>query len=356
MIRQIARLAKPVPALSPDAVAIAVYADAKGDLVTAREAGFEGVACVDDAARAFQLYCALWHKTNMAWAKQWCDGLLDFILAMQRDDGAWCNFIKDWDGTINDETRTSVAGGHFWQARAMLALANGRTYFDDQRIEDALRRGALHFDGDEVPADVRALHVLTAIELRNEDSRLGYSTIASWCDEIAGRRNGDVLMNSPDEQGRPHLWGHLQEFALSRASVTLERPDLLDVAVRSATIVFEDAIRSGFDAPMTSPYDVATSVATMTELAANTKNLKFEELASLARAWFHGRNSASRPVYDINHGRVADGIDKGRLNASSGAESNIEGAIALLDEVIAHAVTLDVKDIEPPSAPESKDR
>jgi hypothetical protein len=344
-----------VPALSPNAIAIAVYADAKGQFITAQEAGFEGVACVDDAARALQLYCALWSRTGLAWAKEWCDGLVDFILAMQRDDGRWCNFIKDWDGDINADTRTSVAGGHFWHARAMLALANGRTYFDDERIEDALRRGATHLDDVEVPADVRALHVLTAIALRGQDPRLDFSTITTWCDEIAECRSGDVLMNSPDETGRPHLWGHLQEFALSRASVVLERPDFLDVAERSASAVFDGVIRSGFDQPQTSPYDVATSVLTMSELATTTKNLKFDELHSLAREWFHGRNSAGTPVYDVENGRVADGIDKGCLNASSGAESNIEGALALLNEVIVHAGTLDVESIKAPRTSNPKD-
>ncbi len=58
-----------MPALSPNAIAIAVYADAKGQFITAQEAGFEGVACVDDAARALQLYCALWSRTGLAWAK-----------------------------------------------------------------------------------------------------------------------------------------------------------------------------------------------------------------------------------------------------------------------------------------------
>jgi hypothetical protein len=43
-----------------------------------------------------------------------------------------------------------------------------------------------------------------------------------------------------------------------------------------------------------------------------------------------GRNSASQPVYDAARGMVFDGIDNGRVSQNSGAESNIEGALAFL--------------------------
>jgi hypothetical protein len=39
-------------------------------------------------------------------------------------------------------------------------------------------------------------------------------------------------------------------------------------------------------------------------------------------------------VYDRDAGRVHDGIDDGVLNPHSGAESNIVGAQALIDDVI----------------------
>jgi hypothetical protein len=58
-------------------------------------------------------------------------------------------------------------------------------------------------------------------------------------------------------------------------------------------------------------------------------------LRDQARAWFDGRNSASQPIYDRVNGRVLDGIDDGRLNPHSGAESNIVGAQALLPDVAA---------------------
>jgi hypothetical protein len=346
LIRQIARLSRSVPALSDQAVAIAVYADAQGSFVTAQEAGFEGVACIDDAARGFDLFCAIWRSTGLTWAKQWCDGLLDFILAMQQEDGQWFNFIKDWDGSINRDSRTSLAGGHFWQARAMLALARAQALFGDQRIDDALRRGSGVLMDAPAPSDVRALHVLIAIELQDRD-HMWRPNIAKWCNEIIDCSDRGMLMNSPDERDTPHLWGHLQEFALAKASVLLDQHRMLEVAERSASKIFEGLIDSGFDRPHTSPYDVASAVAAMSELREVTKEAKYDDLATLARRWFHGRNPASTPVYDINLGLVADGVDNGQVSTNSGAESNIEGAIALLEETTERARSLSFATMTP---------
>jgi hypothetical protein len=60
----------------------------------------------------------------------------------------------------------------------------------------------------------------------------------------------------------------------------------------------------------------------------------------MARAWFDGRNPARSAVYDREEGRVYDGIDEGLVNLHSGAESNVVGAQALLDQVIRTAPVL----------------
>jgi hypothetical protein len=79
----------------------------------------------------------------------------------------------------------------------------------------------------------------------------------------------------------------------------------------------------------------------MSELSDVTKDPRYEDLTSLARRWFYGRNPASAPVYDVTIGLVADGIDNGQINEHSGAESNIEGALALLDETIERSKAFD---------------
>lgn len=139
-------------------------------------------------------------------------------------------------------------------------------------------------------------------------------------------------MNSPDEGGRPHLWGHVQEAVLADASVVLDRSDLGTLAVSSADAVFAEVIESGFDLPHVHSYDVQSAVFVMDRLAAVTGQPRYIELAQKARSWFDGRNPAGAAILDRATGRVADGLDDGRVSDRSGAEANITAGLALLND------------------------
>lgn len=342
MLRQLARLGRSVPFAGDGALALAVYSDALNEPVRAHESGYEGVACVDDAARALELYCDLWKATQLPWVRRWCDGLLTFILAMQGADGQWLNFILDWEGTPNRTGPTSRAGGAFWQARAVLALTHAAPILHDTRIDLALSHGLPHIlSATDVASDVRALHIRAALALADQPSPLELlRQLEPWSQQLLSCRNGDVLMNSPDERGAPHLWGHIQEGVLADVAVRLGHDDWLAIARRSAELVFASAVETGFDLPRVQPYDVASAVYTLTRLAAATGDPSFISLAEASRAWFDGRNPAGRPVYDRREGRVRDGIDHGAVSTHSGAEANIVGAETLFDATVAAASRL----------------
>jgi hypothetical protein len=351
VLRQIARLTRNVPAAGERALAVAVYADAVNITVDAREAGYEGVACVDDAARALEVYCDLWDATRLPWVLRWCEGLLDFILYMRDPDGRWVNFILDWNGTPNRAGRTSVAGGGFWQSRALAALAHASRTLPDERIQPALTLGLHHIvNAIDVPSDVRALHIMTALALKDgAASSAWHAPLTAWCEEIINCQNGGVLMNATAERGRPHLWGHIQEGVLADAGARLGRDDLIAAACRSADALYPALIARCFDQPRTQPYDVASAVYSLTRLGAVTGRGDYAVLAADARAWFDGRNPAGRPVYDRDAGRVSDGLDGTTLSTHSGAESNIVAAQALLEDATALAPTLAV-DVAVPAA------
>jgi hypothetical protein len=338
VLRQLARLTRRVPAAGARVCALSVYANDEDTALAARDRGFEGVACVDDSARAVVLLFDLYREVGDARLLEWAKGLLDFVLYMQRDDGRFHNFIRDWDGTINVDGPTSYAGGTFWQARAVRALAKAHLALRDERVGLPLAQGFAFATEHDAPPDVRAIHVLAAIDL----TRAGLTpvlreTLERWCDEIAECRDGDVLRNAPAEPAPPHLWGHLQEGALAEAAMILDRPDLLEVARRSAQAFLAPHIERAFPEPTVQPYGVASAVFAMDRLHQVTSEVAYARWREYARAWFDGRNSAEKPVYDRESGRVADGIDDGRINAHSGAESNIVGAQALLPEVAARA-------------------
>jgi hypothetical protein len=337
VLRQLARLTRTVPAAGANAVALAVYAGADGAPIPARESGVEGVACVDDTARAIVLLCAVWEATELPWVRTWCDGLLDFLAWMQDPDGRWVNFVSDWDGTRNRDGTSSFSGGAFWQARALQAAARAAIVLDDARASAMLDRG-MPWMGAPAPPDVRALHILTVVDLlRAGRVPRMRDHVTRWIDQMLACTRDGMLLNARGETGHPHLWGHVQEAALADAGALLGRDDVVAIAQRSADLVFRDAIASGFDLPCVQPYDVTSAILVMDRLHAVTGVAEDAELAESARQWFDGRNPARRPVYDAGTGRVADGIDEGRLNANSGAESNVVAALALLDRVVEQA-------------------
>ena len=356
MLRQLARLTVPLEAAGDRACAIAVYADAADRTIPAAERGFEGVACVDDAARALVLFSDVWSATGLPRMRDWALGLLDFLLYMQLADGRFVNFISDWSGERNDDGVTSFPGGGFWHARGVRALARATVVLRDDRARDALERGLRHvLAARDVPADVRSIHVLAALELLRAGSFPELEDIVpTWCEEIAGCQRDSVLLDNPDET-EPHLWAHLQEGVLAEAGSFLGREDLIATARQSTLLYLAPQIDAGFDAPTVQPYGVASAVYSTERLRAVTEEPRFDELWRMARGWFDGRNPARRAVYDRAEGRVYDGVDDGVINVHSGAESNVVGAQALIDQVIRTAPVL-APLIEASFVPEARER
>jgi hypothetical protein len=335
MLRQLARLTRPVPAAGPDALAVAVYAGTDDEPRMARESGFEGVACVDDAARLLDVLCDVWTRSKQPWAERWARGLLEFCLWMQEPDGRWINFVYDWEGTRNASGITSATGESFWQARALVGVSHAWLTFADERAREAVLAGLDHAVAKPAPPDVRALHILTARRLIADAGIKGLrSSMREWTSELADCRDDGILKNSLEETGRPHLWAHIQEGVLAWSSEVLDEPSLLGTAARSAEELVAPAVRSSFDADSTTPYDVASCVYSLDRLYEATGGGHWAELAADARAWFDGRNAAGEPVYDRGRGRVADGIDEGRISRNSGAEANIVTAEALFPDAL----------------------
>jgi len=315
---------------TPTAVGLAIYADHSGEQFGARESGEEGVACVDDAARALVLWSDLWVRTRLPVAREWVDGLLAFCRSMQQDDGRFVNFVLDWSGARNTDGVTSRAdGASFWQARGARGLAKVWRVFSDQRARADYLRARASFDDRPVGSDARAVQVLAAL-----DAGDSAADISRWCDDIASQRRGDVLLDGHDAT-EPHLWGHIQEGVLATAGTTIGRPDWLEIARRSADAYLFPIIEAGFALPVVQPYGAASAAYAMARLAEVTGEARYAAAARDARAWFDGRNPAGRPVYDRAAGRVADGVDGVQLNPHSGAESNVVGAQALFDDVAA---------------------
>lgn len=345
MIRQLSLLLRPVPALGSGALALATYAHPTGpqfDLRPAAESGYEGVACVDDAARAALLYTEIWRRHGLPWAREAAEGLLRFTGAMQLEDGAFVNFIAGWDGEPQLTTPTSRPGGGPWQARAMHALARGMTVFGAGTYAAAFEAGTPALAEPTPYLDIRALSAIVMLEYWQATAAPSAAAQAlAWAEAIAATHVGDLL---PDRAGSEdiHLWGHLQEAALARIGTAFGHNDLVRAAARSADAVLVPAAERGFAGPRSLAFDVSCTIAGLDAVATATGEMRYFSAAASARAWFDGRNAAQQPVYDRARGLVRDGIDGGRLSENSGAESNIEGGLALLDALPWATMAVDI--------------
>lgn len=285
---------------------------------------------MDDAARAIVLYSGIWRRHRLPWARMAVSSLLQFLAYMQDEDGRFGNFIVEWTGRRNRAGSTSQPGGSAWQARAVHALACGLAIAGGDEWDERFTR-ALRWVDDAIPyLDVRAVCVLAMLEhWRATGAPDSADRAVAWSREIARHASGSSLLNAAGVEPI-HLWGHLQEAALAETGSVFGQPELVECARASAEAVLVPVVDSGFDFERVLPFDVSCTVAGLAAVARATADERYAAFAARARQWFHGRNTAGQPVYDARHGMVYDGIDHGVVSQNSGAESNIEGALALL--------------------------
>ncbi|BCX06136.1 MAG: hypothetical protein KatS3mg053_4074 [Candidatus Roseilinea sp.] len=93
------------------------------------DASGEGIACVDDVARAALVYLAHYRATHDQRALDKARRALNFVRYMQADDGEFYNFVTDRAGTINRAGITSYKSLDWWAMRGLWALARGYAVF-----------------------------------------------------------------------------------------------------------------------------------------------------------------------------------------------------------------------------------
>ena len=235
------------------------------------DASGEGIAAVDDAARAALVYLTDYESTSDPASLDKARRLLNFVLYMQADDGQFYNFITDRSGTINQTGNTSFKSSGWWAARAARALGAGyrvmRTVDPDyasqldqafQRILDvwagevATNYGKYdQVHGIPVPAwlisggsDVTSIAVLALLEYDTATDGQDAATrdvLTKLSEGLAAYQAGDhrnfPFGWHPDSATSPftwHAWGSTQSFALARAGQQLSRPEWIVSAQREA--------------------------------------------------------------------------------------------------------------------------
>ena len=364
-------------ALAGDSVSIVhIYANSPDyRWESAAESGPEGIACVDDAARAAVMFLRSYELRGDAESLERARGLLKFVMHMQSGDGEFYNFIRA-DHTVNVSGKTSFKSFGWWGVRGLWAMAMGGRVF---RARDSLFSRRLtervslmiplvsaslkeygitrKVSGYTIPrwllyesgADVTSELLLGLLEYRKGGADGSVDVLIR---ELAA---GLLVMQDGDGKRPPyglhrswetlwHMWGNAQTQALSAAGALLHDTTMIGSAVREARGWYGRLLMDGFlkefDVAGSAPprvyeqiaYGVRPMAAGLIRLYEATGDRDYLLMGGLAASWLTGNNPSGRAVYDPATGRCYDGIrDSVTLNLNSGAESTIEALYTLLE-------------------------
>jgi len=343
--------------------------------VDAKESGPEGIACVDDAARAAVVMLRYYELHHDASALAEARSLLKFVSAMETEEGEFYNFIFA-DHSINRTGKTSFKSFGWWAARGVWSMSIGYRIFKDvdtafaSKLKAGIVRSLPHIDellknygkerieaGFRVPgwlvyesgADVSSELLLGLIEFYRAT---GEAKIKEDIKKIA---DGLMMMQDGDAAAFPyglhrswetmwHLWGNGQSQALAVAGVLFNDSTMIRSARREAEGFYTRLLINGFikEMDVAHPgsnihhdqiaYGVRPMAVALLRLYDATKNENYLAMAGLAASWLFGNNAAGEQMYDPASGRCFDGIkDPLALNKNSGAESTIEALHTLVE-------------------------
>jgi len=336
------------------------------------DAAGEGIAAVDDVARAALVYLDDYMTTKDASVLNKARRALNFVKYMQTPDGQFYNFVTDRAGTINQAGVTSFKSLDWWAMRGLWALARGYAVFKEAdpayaatlraaylRTEHALSSTianagkVITVHGFDVPAwlpggaaDRAAVAVLALAEYQQTEPNADTDTLlTTLADGIAAFQVGGPgeypFGIHPDTINAPgfwHAWGSHQAQALALAGRVMKNDKWIDSAAKEAHTFFSWQLAAGLINKMGAvparegqiAYGVNTMVQAFMNLYAATNDASYARMGGLMASWFFGNNFAHTPMYDPQTGRALDGIDAAlKVNQNAGAESTIEALMAL---------------------------
>lgn len=350
---------------------VALYAEAPDYRPTGSPArdGYEGIASLDDAARAAVVYLRAYEATGDTRARDEALGLLAFVVAMEEGDGEFVNFI-DAQGRPNRGAASSRKSVPYWAARSIWALGEAVRVLGPRDpselktvrpvLDRAVNRMAREIEagrliGGSATATAEGLLGLLALQRAEPSPRitgLAERTAALLVPLSMGSMQTPPWGARVDRPGaRWHAWGSRSTTALAEAAMVLNRPDFATAARREADALWGRFLLAGrvasaitsrsansTDGGWTTEWfpQIAYGIGPIVEgylaLADATGEREYAVFAGLSAGWFLGANPARLSMYDEKSGRTFDGIDGPlplRVNRNAGAESTIEALLAL---------------------------
>lgn len=323
--------------------------------------GFEGIASVDDAARAAVIYLRDYEITGDAGSHDEALGLLAFITAMEQGDGEFVNFI-DSAGRLNRNAPSSRKSMSYWAARSIWALGEAVRVLGPKdsaqlkRMRPVLDRALArmsreidsgHLIGESTTATSEAL--LGVLSLEKTGHSAANTTLGQRTADLIALKSSGTMSTAPwgahvDGPTAPwHAWGSRSVEALATSQSALGRLEYGASARKEADGLWGRFLLAGqiptevsSDGTATWYPQIAYGIGSIVDgylaLAEISSDPRYAVFAGLTAGWFLGANPERLSMYDEKTGRTFDGIDGPnplKVNRNAGAESTVEALLAL---------------------------
>lgn len=340
----------------------------------------EGIACVDDVARAAVFY--LWHYrfTSTKESLHKAHRLINFLFALQAENGLFFNFI-DQNYHIEKKIENSLPVPNWWAWRALWALSEANTTIRDTEpaladtLAERINRTLVHMtqyqllneqydsvEGLMVPtwlpqkyaADQAAVIILALqpyYELYHDPRAI--ETIKLMADGILKMQYGgkDKFPYGAflSWMNYWHAYGNSQAHALLLAYKATRQEKYRDAALNEIdnfyrwlmdedylnyfSVQSSDSVLELMDSAKFEQiaYGIRPMVFACLQAYELSRENKYARMAGELSSWLFGKNITGHPLYDPKTGRCFDGINsKEKINKNSGAESTIEALLTLL--------------------------
>ncbi len=342
------------------------------------EAPGEGIACVDDAARAAVLYLRQFRYNGKTHYRQRAKKLLKFLLQMQAANGRFYNFVYR-DLQINRTRHNSQPKPDWWSWRTFWAFSEALPIFSEydsafaNRLEKSLQRflptvdslAALFPRKDTTDGFVSPAWLPYGAADQGSVILLGLNRYLQY-QQDARRKNypalfarGLLTLQQGDSTHFPygaflswrniwHAWGNSQAASLVETAGFEKNPDFLRAALLEIKYFYPFLQKKGYLRQMEFrkndgqvilqkeqrfeqiAYDIRPLVMACLEAYRATGEAAYARQAGQIACWLLGANVTGKALYDPTTGRCYDGIiNEKQINLNSGAESTIEALLTL---------------------------
>jgi hypothetical protein len=360
------------------AAGVYIYAEAPDYHLVADDD--EGYTCIDDVARAAQVYIRSTKFSTDTAIQAKAFNLIKFIVEMQSDNGYFYNFLF-LNNQINKFGSTSINNANCWSWRALYTLTEAGPFVKEKdaalaaKMDAAVARLITKIKSDLVnqPQTTKVVSGITVPEWLPAGSGtdqaaililglIPYCTatndavITAYVKKLA---DGIALMQQGDAANFPysvflswentwHAYGCDQAFAMLKAGAFLKDAQYTAKGLAEVDNFYPWLLKNGMKSSFTVTkagnqiqlageksfeqiaYGIRPMVFAAIEAFVLTGNDKYADIAGHLAAWFLGANAAGKNMYSITTGRGYDGISSAsNINMNSGAESTIEALLAM---------------------------